>query len=57
MISDYENGGLRMLDLNSFNKALKLSWVRKYCRVEDISVVLHDVKLGLGPRGQKTSEV
>ena len=30
MISDYENGGLRMLDLNSFNKALKLSWVRKY---------------------------
>ena len=30
MISDYENGGFRMLDLNSFNKALKLSWVRKY---------------------------
>ena len=30
MISDHENGGLRMLDLNSFNKALKLSWVRKY---------------------------
>ena len=30
MISDYENGGLRMLDLNSFNKALKLSWVREY---------------------------
>ena len=30
MISDYENGGLRMLDLNSFNKALKLSWVKKY---------------------------
>ena len=30
MINDYENGGLRMLDLNSFNKALKLSWVRKY---------------------------
>ena len=30
MISDYENGGLRVLDLNSLNKALKLSWVRKY---------------------------
>ena len=29
-ISDYENGGLRMLDLNSFNKVFKLSWVRKY---------------------------
>ena len=27
MISAYEYGGL---DLNSFNKALKLSWVRKY---------------------------
>ena len=30
MISDYENGGLKMLDLDSFNKVLKLSWVRKY---------------------------
>ena len=30
MISDYGNGGLKMIDLNSFNKALKLSWVRKY---------------------------
>ena len=27
MISAEENGGL---DLNSFNKALKLSWLRKY---------------------------
>ena len=25
VISGYENGGLRMLDLNSYNKALKLS--------------------------------
>ena len=30
MISDYGNEGLKMIDLNSFNKALKLSWVRKY---------------------------
>ena len=30
MISDYENGGLRILDLNSFKKALKLFWVRKH---------------------------
>ena len=30
MISDYVNGALKMIDLNSFNKALKLSWVRKY---------------------------
>ena len=32
MISDHENGKLRMLDLNSLNKALKLSWVRKYLK-------------------------
>ena len=25
MISDYENMGLKMFDLNSFNKALKLA--------------------------------
>ena len=37
MISDYKNGGLRMLDLNSFNKAVKLSWVRKYLN-DNISV-------------------
>ena len=30
MISDYGNWGLKMIDLNSFNKALKLSWVREY---------------------------
>ena len=30
MISDYGNGGLKMIDINSFNKALKLSLVRKY---------------------------
>ena len=30
MTNDCENGGLKMLDLNSFSKAIKLSWVRKY---------------------------
>ena len=30
MISDSGNGGLKMIDLNSFNKALKLSWAREY---------------------------
>ena len=28
MISDYKNGGLRMIDIKSFNKALKSTWVR-----------------------------
>ena len=30
MLCDYESGGFRMLDLNSLNKALNLSWVKKY---------------------------
>ena len=30
MLSDYGNWVLKMIDLNSFNKALKLSWVREY---------------------------
>ena len=28
MISDYKNGGLRMIDIKSFNKALKSTWVK-----------------------------
>ena len=30
MISDYKNGGLRLIDIKSFNKALKSTWVKKY---------------------------
>ena len=30
MISDLKNGGLIMIDINSFNKALKSIWVKKY---------------------------
>ena len=30
IISDYSEGGLRMIDLFSFNKALKSTWVKKY---------------------------
>ena len=30
MISDYKNGGLRMINIKSFNKALKTKWVQKY---------------------------
>ena len=30
MISDYENGGLKMIDIKVFNRALKSSWIKKY---------------------------
>ena len=30
IISDYENGGLRMIDIKVFNQALKSGWIKKY---------------------------
>ena len=30
MLNDYENGGLKMLDIQTFNCALKAKWVQKY---------------------------
>ena len=30
MINDYCEGGLKMIDLISFNKSLKTSWIQKY---------------------------
>ena len=30
LINKYENGGLKMVDLSSFNKSLKTTWIRKY---------------------------
>ena len=30
MISEYENGGLKTIDIRLFTEALKLSWVKKY---------------------------
>ena len=35
MISDYNNGGLRMIDIKLFNKALKSSWIIKYLDSEN----------------------
>ena len=35
MIKDYSEGGLRMIDLTSFNKALKSTWVKKYVDPEN----------------------
>ena len=30
MISDYKDGGAKMLDIFAFNKALKVTWVTRY---------------------------
>ena len=35
IISDYSNGGLKMIDLKSFNKALKSTWIKKYLDTEN----------------------
>ena len=35
MISSYSEGGLKLIDLISFNKALKSTWVKKYLDPEN----------------------
>ena len=35
MISDYNNGELRIIDIKLFNKALKSSWITKYLDLEN----------------------
>ena len=30
MINDYDKGGLKMIDIESFNKSLKLKWIQGY---------------------------
>ena len=30
MLNEYEDGGLKMLDIQSFNCALEAKWVQKY---------------------------
>ena len=35
MIGDYSDVGLKMIDLESFNKALKSTWVKKYLDQEN----------------------
>ena len=37
MINDYPDGGLKMLDIASFNKSLKTVWVKKYLDPESSS--------------------
>ena len=37
MINDYAEGGLKMIDIESFNKSLKSSWIKKYLDIENSS--------------------
>jgi len=30
MINDYPEGGIKMIDIASFNKSLKATWIKKY---------------------------
>ena len=30
MINDYSKGGLKMIDIQAFNKSLKTTWIKKY---------------------------
>ena len=34
MINDYAEGGLKMIDIESFNKSLKSSWIKKYLDIQ-----------------------
>ena len=35
IIQDYENGGLKMIDLNMFIKAIKAGWVKRIANTEN----------------------
>ena len=37
MINDFSEGGLKMIDIESFNKSLKSSWIKKYLDPENCS--------------------
>ena len=37
IINEYQNGGLRMIDIESFCKSLKGTWIKKYLNEENQS--------------------
>jgi len=51
MINDYPNGGLKMIDVVSFNKLLKTSWIKKYLDSENSSKWKTIFNLVLGKYG------
>ena len=48
MINDYPEGGIKMIDIISFNKSLKAVWVKKYLDNENYGhwKLFFDAKLG-----------
>ena len=51
MISNYDHGGLKMVDLSSFNKSLKTTWIRKYLDTSNYGRWKEFVELDLGKYG------
>ena len=37
MINDCSEGGLKMIDITTFNKSLKATWIKKYLNTENCS--------------------
>ena len=35
MINDYPEGGLKIIDIDSFNRSLKAIWIKKYLDTEN----------------------
>ena len=51
LISNYDHGGLKMVDLSSFNKYLKTTWIRKYLDTSNQGKWKEFVELDLGKYG------
>ena len=54
MINDFSEGGLKMIDIESFNKSLKSSWIKKYLDPENSSSWKFFLDLELQSHGGKT---
>ena len=54
MINDYSEGGLKMIDITSFNKSLKATWIKKYLDTENCSKWKVFFNLELGKYGGNT---
>lgn len=35
MINDYPNGGLKMIEIQTFSKSPKVTWIKKYLDTEN----------------------
>ena len=35
MINEYDKGGLKMIDIHSFNASLKIKWVQSYLNTDN----------------------